>query len=42
MIGCVLDDKTPVVTMESSRHVTAILDAIHRSIASGRPEKVDA
>lgn len=41
MIGCVIDGKEPVVTMESSRHVTAILDAIHRSIASGRPETVD-
>lgn len=38
-IACVRDDKPPLVTLESSREVTAILDAIHRSIASGKPEK---
>lgn len=38
-IACVRDDKAPLVTLESSREVTAILDAIHRSIASGKPEK---
>lgn len=40
MVGCILEDREPVVTLESSRHVTAILDAIHRSIDSGKPEKV--
>ena len=30
-------NKAPLVTLESSREVTAILDAIHRSIASGKP-----
>ncbi len=39
-IACVRDDKQPLVTLESSRQVTAILDALHRSIASGKPEKV--
>lgn len=41
LIACVRDDKAPLVTLESSREVTAILDAIHRSAASGKPEKVN-
>jgi len=41
MIACVRDDKPPLVTLESSREVTAILDAIHRSAVSGRPETVN-
>jgi predicted dehydrogenase len=41
MIACVRDNKPTLVTLESSREVTAILDAIHRSTASGRPEKVN-
>lgn len=41
MVGCVLEDKTPLVTLDSSRHVTAILDALHRALESGRPEKVN-
>ena len=40
MIACVRDDKPPLVTLESSREVTAILDAVHRSIASRKPEAV--
>jgi predicted dehydrogenase len=40
MIACVRDDLAPLVTLESSREVTAILDAIHRSTASRRPEAV--
>ncbi len=40
MATCVLEDKEPLVTLESSRHVTAILDAIHRSIESGGSETV--
>jgi predicted dehydrogenase len=39
-IASVRDNKPPLVTLESSREVTAILDAIHRSAASGQPEKV--
>lgn len=35
MIGCVESGAAPLVTLESSRQVTAILDAIHRSIAGG-------
>lgn len=38
-VDCVRSDTEPLVTLESSRHVTAILAAIHRSIASGRPER---
>lgn len=41
LIACVRDNKAPLVTLESSREVTAILDAIHRSTASGKPEKVN-
>jgi predicted dehydrogenase len=41
MIACVRDDKPPLVTLESSREVTAILDAIHRACGSGKPEKVN-
>lgn len=40
MVTCVLEDKAPLVTLESSRHVTAILDALHRSLESGVGEKV--
>lgn len=40
MVGCVLDGTEPLVTLDSSRHVTAILDALHRAVASGRPETV--
>jgi predicted dehydrogenase len=40
MASCVLDDRPPLVTMASSRHVTAILDALHRSLASGKAEAV--
>ncbi|SCL26625.1 Predicted dehydrogenase [Micromonospora rhizosphaerae] len=40
LVDCVRHDREPLVTLESSRHVTAVLAAIHRSIASGRPEAV--
>lgn len=40
MTTCILEDRVPLVTLESSRHVTAILDAIHRSVDSGRAERV--
>ncbi|HTV70877.1 MAG TPA: Gfo/Idh/MocA family oxidoreductase [Rhizobiaceae bacterium] len=40
VVTCVLEDKEPLVTLESSRHVTAILDALHRSLESGVGEKV--
>ncbi|WP_020579090.1 Gfo/Idh/MocA family protein [Actinopolymorpha alba] len=39
-ITCVMEGREPLVTLESSRHVTAILDALHRSLASERPEDV--
>lgn len=34
------DGHEPLITVESSRHVTAVLDAAHRSLASGRGERV--
>ncbi len=37
---CVRESKSPLVTIESSRHVIAILDALHRSLDSGVAEKV--
>lgn len=40
MVTCILEDKEPLVTLQSSRHVTAILDALHRSLDSGSAEKV--
>lgn len=40
MTTCVIEDREPLVTLESSRHVTAILEALHRSIDSGKAEAV--
>lgn len=40
IIDCVLDDGEPLVTLESSRQVTAVLDALHASLASGTWEKL--
>ncbi|PWU45073.1 gfo/Idh/MocA family oxidoreductase [Micromonospora sp. S4605] len=40
LVDAVRHDREPLVTLESSRHVTAVLTAVHRSIASGRPEVV--
>lgn len=34
------DGREPLVDVEGARHVTAVLDAAHRSIASGHPERV--
>lgn len=39
-IDCVLDGRSPLVTLESSRHVTAILEAIHQSIDTRQPVRV--
>ena len=39
-VSCVLEGRQPLVTLESSRHVTAVLDALHRSLASGVGERV--
>lgn len=39
-VDCVRDGRQPLVTLESSRHVTAILEAIHRSIETRQPERV--
>jgi predicted dehydrogenase len=40
-VDCVIDDAEPLVAMESSRHVIAILDALHRSLDSGASEPVE-
>jgi predicted dehydrogenase len=40
MVTCVINQEQPLVTLESSRHVTAILDALHRSVDSGQAEAV--
>jgi predicted dehydrogenase len=42
VIGCVASGAKPLVTLRSSRHVTAILDAVHRSLASGGAVKVSS
>ncbi|AIJ26227.1 MULTISPECIES: Gfo/Idh/MocA family protein [Amycolatopsis] len=42
MVDCVRAGTAPLVTMESSRHVSAVLEAAHASIASGQPERVPA
>ena len=39
-IDSIIDDREPYVTAQDGRNVTAILDAVHRSLASGKPEKV--
>ncbi len=39
-IDAINERREPFVTARDGRNVTAILDAIHRSLASGRPEKV--
>jgi predicted dehydrogenase len=39
-IDCVLDKQEPYVTLESSHHISAILDAAHKSIATGLPVMV--
>jgi len=41
LIRCVESRTKPLVTLESSRHVTAILDAIHRSLAAGGAVQVE-
>ncbi|WP_084959180.1 Gfo/Idh/MocA family protein [Thermoactinospora rubra] len=40
MIDCVAHDREPLITLESSLHVTAVLEAVHASIDSGRPVPV--
>ncbi len=39
-IDAVTERRQPFVTARDGRNVTAILDAIHRSLASGKPEQV--
>jgi predicted dehydrogenase len=36
-ISCILEDKTPVATVEDGYLVTRIVDAVHQSINSGNP-----
>ncbi|MFF0789013.1 Gfo/Idh/MocA family protein [Streptomyces spiralis] len=40
LVDCIADDTEPLVSLESSRHVTAVLEAIHRSIETGAPASV--
>lgn len=39
-IDAIVEKRSPFVTAKDGRNVTAILDAIHRSLASTKPEKV--
>lgn len=39
-IDAIIEDREPYVTAREGRNVTAILEAIHRSLESGKPEKV--
>lgn len=39
-IDAICEDRQPYVTAEDGRKATAILEAIHRSLLSGNPEKV--
>jgi predicted dehydrogenase len=41
-IDAILEQREPFVTARDGRKVTAILDAVHRSLASGKPENVPA
>jgi predicted dehydrogenase len=40
-VDCALDQQLPLISLEHSRHVTAILDAIHRSLATGQTTRVE-
>jgi len=40
-VKCVLEDREPLVTLDSSLRVTRILDAIQRSIDQGSPIRLD-
>jgi predicted dehydrogenase len=39
-IDAIAEKREPFVTAKDGRRVTAILDAVHRSLVSGKPEKV--
>ena len=39
-IDAIRENREPYVTAADGRRVTAILDALHHSLASGKPEKV--
>ncbi len=39
-VDAIRENREPYVTAKDGRAVTAILDAVHRSLASGKPEKV--
>jgi predicted dehydrogenase len=41
VVDCIVEQRAPLVSLESSRHVTAILEAIHRSVVSGSPTPVE-
>jgi len=40
-IDCALDGQPPLITLEHSRQVTAILAAVHRSLATGQSVRVN-
>jgi predicted dehydrogenase len=40
-VDCALDQQPPLISLEHSRQVTAILDAIHRSLATGQSARVN-
>ena len=40
-VDCVLDQQPPLITLAESRHVTAILDAVHRSLATAQTAPVN-
>jgi predicted dehydrogenase len=41
-VDCATTGAEPLISVESSRHVTAILAAAHASMVSGQPERVEA
>lgn len=40
MVSCVLEQRKPLISLQSSRDVIAVLDALHRSLDSDQPETV--
>lgn len=40
MVTCVLEQRQPLISLQSSRDVIAVLDAMHRSLNSDQPEAV--
>lgn len=40
LVDCVVEDREPLIPLAESRHVTAILDAVHTSIETGDPVRL--